>query len=447
MIRLPRPVTRLRALAASLALAVIASLATVAPSYADNRVTPGNFTGYGFDQCLAPTQATMNTWRMASPFWAVGIYISGNSRACRHQPNLSTTWISTQLKKGWRLLPIALGPQASCNPRFPRYSDDPTIKSTPGKTGNYYAARKQGWAEANKSAADAAAYGIAAGSTLWYDLEGFEHGNTRCRESALAFVSAWVFKLREHGYVPGVYSSAGSGIKMLDDARVNRPGQFNLPDRIWIARWDGKANLTTSYIRADGWLPGNRMKQYLGGHDEVWGGVRINIDRNWLDLGSGSTAAPETHCNGVPVNYWIYDPLTVNSAPAPKVKALQCLLSEKGVYAGKVNGKYAGALLDAVHTWQADHGMPVTGTWSRRNWMSLVAAGPRTLVKFGSAGASVRRLQRALNASGYANLNVRGVFNARTVTATRIWQRNVGLSPSGVISASQWKALQAGKRR
>ncbi|HYG94365.1 MAG TPA: glycoside hydrolase domain-containing protein, partial [Nocardioides sp.] len=90
-----------------------------------NPVTPGDFTGYGFDQCLAPTQQKMDAWLHHSPFLAVGIYISGNSRWCRDQPNLTPDWIRTQLRKGWRLLPITLGPQASCHPGFPRYDDDP----------------------------------------------------------------------------------------------------------------------------------------------------------------------------------------------------------------------------------------------------------------------------------------------------------------------------------
>lgn len=454
MIRLPRPFlrrVRVARVALRLTLAAAAGVAggllavSPAPASAANRVTPGNFTGYGFDQCLAPTQSAMSTWRTSSPFWAVGIYISGNSRACRQQPNLTKAWIATQLRSGWRLLPITLGPQASCNPRFPRYRDDPTIKPTPGRTGKYFAARKQGWAEADKTAADAAALGIVKGSTLWYDLEGFDLSNTRCRESSLAFVSAWVYQLRRTGYVPGVYSSAGSGIKMLDDARVNRPGVFNLPDRIWIARWDGVANTSTSYIRPDGWLPGNRMKQYLGGHNETWGGVTINIDRNWLDLGTGSTAAPETHCKGVPVNYWIYEPISASQAPAPKVKALQCLLSEQGTYAGKLNGVFNAALLDAIHAWKTAHGWPETDTWYRRDWMSLVATGQRNLVKFGSAGPAVRRLQRALNASGHARLNVHGVFGPATDTATRTWQRAVGLPATGIVTAAQWSALQEGR--
>ena len=101
------------------------------------RPRPGNFTGYGFDQCLAPTQAKMNSWLQHSPFLAVGIYISGDSRACRHQPNLTPRWIATQLSKGWRLLPITLGPQASCQPRFPRYRDDFKISPAPGGANRY----------------------------------------------------------------------------------------------------------------------------------------------------------------------------------------------------------------------------------------------------------------------------------------------------------------------
>src|SRR6478609_11349981 len=47
-----------------------------------NVVTPGDFTGYGFDQCQAPSQTSMNRWLRSSPYLAVGIYIAGNSRAC-----------------------------------------------------------------------------------------------------------------------------------------------------------------------------------------------------------------------------------------------------------------------------------------------------------------------------------------------------------------------------
>ena len=159
--------------------------APAAKQLASNPVTPGNFTGLGFDQCLAPEQYKMDAWLEHSPFRAVGIYISGASRGCRDQPNLTPTWISTQLAKGWRLLPITLGPQASCHPGFPRYGNDPVISPKLNQAGSYAKAAKQGTAEASSAVAAAQALGIVPGSTLWYDLEGYDVTNTRCRESSL----------------------------------------------------------------------------------------------------------------------------------------------------------------------------------------------------------------------------------------------------------------------
>ena len=411
-----------------------------------NVVTPGNFTGYGFDQCHAPDQRSMNRWLTHSPFLAVGIYISGNSRACRDQPNLTPKWIRTQLAKGWRLLPITLGPQASCQPRFPRYDDDPKINPKRGTDGRYRWAREQGTAEATKAVAAAQALGIVAGSTLWYDLEGFNDALTDCRESALAFLSEWTDQLHRLGYVSGVYSSAGSGIEMLDDARVERPGMFTLPDRIWIARWDLQANTSTSYIRADGWLPGGRMKQYQGGHDETWGGVRINIDRNYLDLGLGSVATRETHCGGTRISYWRYRALDPGST-AKTVGALQCLLKEKNLYGGQVNGVYDEPTVAAATAWMAARGFSVQQRFAPRHWVALLSEGGKPVLKIGSAGSDVRRLQRALSAADRrARVTATGVFDAKTDAALRDWQERNGMPRTGVAAPNTWRKLWAGLR-
>jgi len=421
----------------------------------DNVVTPGNLTGYGFDQCRTPEQWKMDRWLQSSPFWAVGIYISGDSRACLEQPELTPNWVSTQLANGWRLLPITLGPQASCQPRFPRYGTDATIIPKPGTSGRYGKARKQGNAEAAKSVAAAQDLGIAAGSTLWYDLEGFDLANTRCRASALAFLSGWTWQIHQLGYVSGVYSSAGSGIKMLDDARANGRTDVELPDLIWVARWDGRANTTTEaqYLRADGWQPHARVKQYQGGHDETYGGVTINIDRNFLDVGTGSVAVPETHCGGVKIAYGIYPvlrPGTGDTAPPPaKVQVLQCLLKEQGVYTGKVNGFYTVRTQTAAQAWQDTKGFAVSTTWNRRDWMSLLVAGDRPVLKFGSVGPAVRRVQRALNAVTDRQVPVRatGIFDGQTISALEGYQGQVGLGRTGVVGTTTWKALSTGRRR
>jgi hypothetical protein len=448
MTTLPRRgVLRRRLATLAVAATLAATLTNGAPAYARNPVTPGSFTGHGFDQCLAPTQRAMDAWLTHSPFLAVGIYIAGDSRGCRNQPNLTPTWVGTQLRRGWRLLPITLGPQASCHPSFPRYDDDRTISPRPGADDTYPRARRQARHWANETVEEARRLGIVRRSTLWYDLEGFDLRKTRCRESALAFLSAWTTRLHALEYVSGVYSSAGSGIKMLDDARVERPGKFALPDRIWIARWDGKANTQTDYIRDDGWLPGGRMKQYRGGHLETWGGVTINIDSNWLDLGKGSWARPVEHCGGVDVDFRSYPALEPGTTYTARVAALQCLLREAGVYDGRLTGSYGRRTRAAAARWQTDHGFAASTTWSRRHWMSLVAAGPRRpVLKFGSAGEDVRRVQRAVNAATGSGIRITGVFGNATVKAVRAYQDRIDHDDSGIVVLRTWRALRRGAR-
>ena len=463
--RLRAPATRLATLTTG-ALAVVVTLALLGPlrpsseptaqppvdlaAKSTNPVTPGNFTGYGFDQCLAPTQKKMDVWLEHSPFLAVGIYISGNSRACRNQPNLTPAWVSTQLAKGWRLLPITLGPQSSCVGRFPRYGAkiDPTISNV--STNKYAAARAQAKAEADKAVAAAQALGIVPGSTLWYDLEGWSnYKNATCRESALAFLTKWTQRIRNRGYVSGVYSSAGSGMKILDDARAARRADVVVPDQIWVARWDNVANTSTSYLRSDGWLPGRRMKQYQGGHNETWGGVTINIDRNYLDLGN-STPAPETHCGGVRVDvaYRKIKPRTAAYRADPaQVKALQCLLREKAGYPGKITGNFNKRTRATAQAWQRRTGLGVSSHWRKKDWISLHAAGSRPVLKIGSRGSDVRRVQRALQiALPGSRVVVNGVYDAAMASAVTAYRKKVGLPAYGIVHSATWAKLAAGAR-
>jgi peptidoglycan hydrolase-like protein with peptidoglycan-binding domain len=434
---------RVRLSITTLVCVLLALTGLSAPARADVTVTPGSFTGYGFDQCLTPSQSAMDAWLRSSPFWAVGIYISGKSRACRTQPNQTPAWVRTQLANGWRLLPITLGPQASCNPRFPRYSDD--VRINPSSARSYRAARLQGRAEATSTVARAQELGIGKGSTLWYDMEAYDSGNTACRESALSFLSAWTNRLHQLDYVSGVYSSAGSGIADLDNARVNRPGRFAMPDRIWIARWDGVANTSTSYIRDDGWLPGGRMKQYRGGHNETWGGVTINIDSNWLDLGNGSKAPPpRSYCGGVRLSFRTY-PVLREGATGDRVSALQCLLQTRAGYAGKITGTLDSATMDATVAWRTSHGMDSRRLVGAGTWTSLHADGITRIIKLGAAGERVRRLQRALNATGAERLPVTGVFAAGTTAAVKRYQKGHGLTQSGVVTPAMWTKLATGK--
>ena len=435
------------AIVRTVALALVAALGAVlvpaGPARASNVVTPGGFTGYGFDQCLAPSQSAMDAWLTSSPYWAVGIYISGDSRACTSQPNLTPTWVGTQLAKGWRLLPITLGPQAWCTDR-PRYLQQ--VRISPLPTDGYAAARAQGRAEADKTVAAAQALGIAAGSTLWYDIEHFDISRTDCRESALSFLSAWTNQLHRRAYVSGIYSSASSGIKILDDARVLRLGLYAMPDQVWIADWNLKADVFSSHVRNNGWMPHQRVHQYRGGHPETHGGVTIEIDNNWVDVGGGSrTAAEPKHCGGAAsFNYPSYPSRRIGDRGA-LVKTVQCLLRDKGHYPKPIDGIYDRDLGSVVSRYRLSRGLSAGTITGPATWVALLSQGTAPLVKYGAADPAVRRLQRALNAADAAGLPVTGVFAAATMAAVKRYQRDHAMPQTGVVTSTMWSRLFAGR--
>jgi peptidoglycan hydrolase-like protein with peptidoglycan-binding domain len=436
-------------LAATVGLTASTSTATTA-----NPITPGNMIGYGFDQCEAPGQSAMTTWLKYSPFRAVGIYMSGALRYCQDQPNLTPTWVRTQLATGWRLLPIHLGAQASCTTRD-RYQSD---KISADATDTYAKARAQGRNEASVAVAAAQSLGIVAKSTIYYDLESFSLSTSSCRWSSLWFLHAWTRKLHALGYVSGVYSSAASGIKALDDARVTPGNPITLPDQIWIADWNGKADASSTYVRSDGW-PGRRLHQYQGGHKETWGGVSINIDRSYLDLtGNAETPPPpstpeqqaskyaDPKCTTASINRTAYR-YTAPGTRASLYVPLQCLLKQRGLYTRSVTGTWGRRTTLAVKAWQAKVHHRVQRAFTRSDWTSLLAAGNSgTVLKPGVHGPDVIRAQRALNAAISPNLKVTGVYDQATQTAVGAYQRRVGINPTQVVATLTWAALTKGRR-
>lgn len=237
---------------------------------------PGTLLGQAFDACTAPSQGAMNAWR-SSPFRAVGIYISGSVRACG-QPNLTPTWVSTNFANGWQFILIDVGRQAPCSSFSTKMSLDPAT------------ARQQGRDAAAGSATAATNLGFGAGSAIYSDIEGYAT-NPGCRAAVLSYVSGWTQELNARGFLGGVYSSAASGIRDLSSA-YDDPA-YTRPDHIWFAWWNGAANVDGGqYVPAHQWANHQRLHQYRGGHSETHGGVTINIDSNYLDVGQPTPPTP-----------------------------------------------------------------------------------------------------------------------------------------------------------
>jgi len=428
-----------------------------------NPPTPGNFTGYGFDQCTTPSQASMDAWLAHSQYLGVGVYISGVDRGCPSQPNLTPEWVSTQLANGWHILPIDVGPQAAC---YQSTSSTKKVRISTAKNagGGFGQAIKQAKADADDAVAAALALGIRPKSTIYYDIEAYDTTKGPCNNSALAFLSAWTNEIHAQGYKSGVYSSALAAIRALDRARKNNPGRYTMPDHLWIADWDGLVNTESSHYAIDptAWVPHARIKQYRGGHNETHGGVTINIDNDYLNVGHGTLPGRESHCGGVPINFPDYLVLSkpsqghkLNANQKAQVKALKCLLKERGTFTAKpANARWGKSLVRAINDWKTAHPEVPSqpGVWNRPLWMSIFAAGPALngtstrYLKYGSGGSPVRDLQRALNAAiPGIDQKVDGLFYAVTTSTLKTYEKQVGIKAEGIVSPTVWEALAAGR--
>lgn len=227
---------------------------------------------YGFDTCSAPSTAAMSTWYVDSPYWWIGIYIGGNSRACA-QPNLSAAWLNTTYGQGWRFAPLWVGPQAPCTTYYNRFSSNTSTAFQQGKNeaiSAWYALVNLGFGS------------NAAQTPIYYDLENYSPPAAPgwCQTAVSYFIAGWVSQLHIiPAQVAGVYgSTCASYLNNL--ATISPP-----PDDIWGG--DGSSHTSSmSCINSGYWTQSQRLEQYSGGHVESYGGVAINIDNDcangWL---------------------------------------------------------------------------------------------------------------------------------------------------------------------
>lgn len=522
--------TRHSAVAAAL-IGLVCSLlfATPAANAATTAATPGSFSGYAFDACHTPSQSAMDTWLQRSPYWGVGVYISGVNRACKNEPNLTAQWMTTQLKHGWKVLPLTVGLQPSCW----RYGSSSAPRISTASASDYANARAQGFAEADSAASAAGGLAIPKKSTLWLDVEGFSNPNpnnypktaplipdpswtatipnptpqpqvpnpqpqptiedpanpgsyipdpswtptipdpnwqptisnpvqpqplipdpkaktytgptnSACLASVVRFVSGWTQRLHQLGYKAGFYSSAASGVSALVDAVSAGIGP--MPDHLWIAQWNNQATAASSYV-PDSYWPAQRVHQYSGGHNESYGGVTLNIDSNWVEIGGGSKAAYKRKACGITLDAAPLRRTLHKGSVGADVKTLKCYLQLAGLWKGRITMKYDAKTVAAVKKLQKKAGIKPHGKATKVTRVALVArmSSGAPLLKIGARGASVRKVQRALNVAIGAKLNVNGVYDVATAKAVKKYQGKVKQPKSGVVASNTWTQLLRGK--
>lgn len=234
----------------------------------DRAVRVTVFRGWAFDACVAPPVDTMRRWHARSSYRAVGVYFGGRGRACVRQPHLSRAWMRAVRRMGWRVLPVYVGSQAPCV--LARNKKHVPIGRHPWP---------QGRREARDAVRRAHDLGMRRGSPLYLDIEAYPYRHRECARTTLSFVRAWNREVRAHGYVPGFYSSADSGVRHMELAR--RAGVADLPAVLWFARWQAEPHLYREPALArHAWRPARRIHQYAGNVRERHGGRTLVIDRN-----------------------------------------------------------------------------------------------------------------------------------------------------------------------
>ncbi|MET8856376.1 MULTISPECIES: glycoside hydrolase domain-containing protein [unclassified Streptomyces] len=224
------------------------------------------YTGRAFDTCAAPSLTAMKAWHTGF-YGAAAVYIGGKNRGC-NQPNLTASWVKSVSTLGWKLIPLYVGAQPSCQ-----------TGSSPEKITTATAA-SLGAADGADAVAKAAALGMKAGSPVYLDMESYDITNKACNDAVLTYVRAFDKTLRAKTYRSGYYGFTSSSAKAIATAT----DKTDLPGNLWYALWDKSNTTTTDWPWGATQFTGHsRAHQYMVNSKETIGGVTITVDRDAWD--------------------------------------------------------------------------------------------------------------------------------------------------------------------
>lgn len=142
-------------------------------------------------------------------------------------------------------------------------------------------------------------------------------------------------------------------------------------------------------------------------------------------------------------------PMLYRGCTGDAVKTLQETLNAKGFDSGNVDGIFGAKTYAAVTAFQKANGLGVDGIVGKLTWAKLYDATPvnvtpittQPMLRTGSRGDAVRKLQELLNAKGYTCGNVDGIFGSKTYAAVLAFQKANGLAADGIVGPLTWGKL------
>jgi peptidoglycan hydrolase-like protein with peptidoglycan-binding domain len=199
------------------------------------------------------------------------------------------------------------------------------------------------------------------------------------------------------------------------------------------------------YVADQAFMRTSRVHQYALDTRVEFGGVSMDIDWDYVSLGTTSPATHPASCEQLAARSRVKELRPGLSGPV--VRLAQCLVLPGDWHPTKTSGRYDVATARAVRSFQRRRGLEPTGAVDRRTWISLLARGHTPVLKKGSRGEPVQRLQRTLNAAlpPRRRLDVDGDYGAETARAVKAYRRHLGLEVKPVVTARVWAALERGR--
>ncbi len=167
--------------------------------------------------------------------------------------------------------------------------------------------------------------------------------------------------------------------------------------------------------------------------------VTVKVVRRSSSGGGGSYYAPVVP--DMPMVYW--------GCTGDAVKTLQEKLNAKGFNSGNADGIFGAKTYAAVTAFQKANSLGVDGIVGKLTWAKLYDATPvnvtpvttQPMLRTGSRGDAVRKLQELLNAKGYTCGSVDGIFGSKTYAAVLAFQKANGLAADGIVGSLTWGKL------
>jgi peptidoglycan hydrolase-like protein with peptidoglycan-binding domain len=138
------------------------------------------------------------------------------------------------------------------------------------------------------------------------------------------------------------------------------------------------------------------------------------------------------------------EPALRRGSTEPEVRGLQGALKVLGHDPGPIDGVFGSRTEDAVRAFQQAKGIAVDGIVGRVTWINIDEADQsEPVLRPGSTGLPVRRLQSRMGAVSFAMGGVDGRFAAKTEAAVRELQQQAGLATDGVVGPRTWAVVNA----